>query len=382
MNAGYLGPRLNHAQLEELIKRAYEEKLALFIWGAPGIGKSMTVEKVARELAKIMGREYLKWNEISRKKRLEVAENPTKYFVLVDIRLSQYDPSDLKGIPRLDGLHTDWRPPLWLYTLSLEGAAGIIFLDELNLAPPSVQSAAYQLVLDKCLGDYRLSPMVGVIAAGNPPDYRPHSHDPAPPLLNRFLNVELAIPDVDSWAQWALENGVDPRIVSFLKMRPELLFKWTPELRSAAFPTPRTWSFASTMLKKATDADGIGISVAAAVGVGVANEFLAFLKLTQGFDVQAILASPETAPLPKSPDEVYALLAALQSHYVKHRSPELLERMFILAQRISTELSAEYAIFLLKSLKAIDQDLFMRVGETSPTFGDLSKKIVPMAYGS
>jgi hypothetical protein len=372
---------LSHKQLEEAIRECYRKRLSLFVWGAPGIGKSQTVRKVARELAREMGREYLEWNEISREKRSEVAQDPAKYFVLLDLRLSQYDPSDLKGIPKLDGPYTDWKPPLWLYALSREGAAGFIFLDELNLAPPSVQSAAYQLVLDRCLSDYKLPGGVGVIAAGNPPDYRPHAHDPAPPLLNRFLNVELGIPDIDSWSEWALEHGVDPRIVSFLKMRPELLFKWTPEVRSAAYPTPRTWYFASVMLEGEDGMDGIGTKVAAAVGEGVANEFLAFLKLTQKFDIGAVLGNPEAAELPKSPDQVYALLAALQSHYTKHRSPELLERMFLLAQRISTELSAEYSVFFLRSLKSIDKELFMRAGEASPRFEELSKRLVSMAYG-
>jgi MoxR-like ATPase len=373
--------RVNHRQLEALIRRCYKAGLSLCLWGAPGIGKSQTVRKVGRELAGEMGRRYAEWNGLPNRERAEVLRHPEAYFVLLDMRLSQYDPSDLKGIPNLEGPYTEWKPPLWLHTLSREGAAGFIFLDELNLAPPSVQAAAYQLVLDRCVSDCRIAEGVGVIAAGNPPEYRPQAHDPPPPLLNRFLHVELEIPSPEAWAEWALQHGVDPRIVSFLRARPELLFRWDPESRSAAFPTPRTWEFASRLLEGEEDPESVRVRVSAAVGQGTAHEFAAFLKLCRGFDAGAVLADPEGFPLPREPDQVYALLASLQSHYLRHKEGEVLERLFALAHRLSSELSAEYSVYLLKSLKSLDPELFRRRAEESERFGRLAREIVGMAYG-
>ena len=208
---------VNHKDLEDLIMRHYKAEVPLYIWGATGIGKSETVDRKAKEIAESLGREYVKWNKISKKKKQEIAENPKKYFFLMDIRLSQLDPSDLRGLPALNGKETvEWKIPFWLHVASLEEAMGIIFFDEINLAPPSIQSAAYQLILDRELGEVPISKGVTSIAAGNRLEDKANVYDLPRPLQNRFDHVTLGIPTITQeckgdWGEWAMENKIDTR---------------------------------------------------------------------------------------------------------------------------------------------------------------------------
>ena len=130
--------QVNHNRLEKIIKIAYKTKTPLFIWGATGIGKSQTIRRVAENLAKELGLEFSD-NEIEDGK-----------FGFVDVRISQFEPSDLRGLPDIQGEKTKWKPPSWL-PRNPKGK-GIIFFDELNLAPPSIQASAYQLILDRKIG--------------------------------------------------------------------------------------------------------------------------------------------------------------------------------------------------------------------------------------
>jgi MoxR-like ATPase len=135
--------QVRHDQLKELVKLYYKAKKALFVWGATGVGKSQVVRQAAMEIAQELGLEYTE----------DVKHlNDEKYFVVIDIRLSQSDPSDLRGIPIYDKEHmaTVWLPP----ELFPRKGYGIIFFDELNLSPPLVQASAYQLILDRRLGTY------------------------------------------------------------------------------------------------------------------------------------------------------------------------------------------------------------------------------------
>ena len=106
-----------HIELSSLIKGYYEKKLALFIYGAFGIGKSFCVRDTAKALSEEKGKEFVEWNKSSREKKQEIFDSPDKYFVLIDERLSEYDSSDIKGLPDFkDGQETlEWKVPLILW---------------------------------------------------------------------------------------------------------------------------------------------------------------------------------------------------------------------------------------------------------------------------
>ena len=147
---------VNHNELKALVKLYFKAKRALFCWGATGIGKSQTVKQAGHEIAETLKLTYTE--DISK-------INDDEHFVVIDIRLAQCDPSDLRGIPIYDKEKTAtvWLPP----EMFPRSGKGIIFFDELNLAPPLVQASAYQLILDRRLGTYCVPDGFLVIAAGN-----------------------------------------------------------------------------------------------------------------------------------------------------------------------------------------------------------------------
>ena len=177
------------------------------LWGAPGIGKSQLISQVAKQHG----------------------------VPLIDIRLSQMEPSDLRGIPFRKGERVEWAVPQMLPNAKEHGEKGILFLDEITTAPPSVSAAAYQLILDRKLGDYRVPEGWCIFAAGNRQGDRGVSYVMPAPLANRFSHFEFSL-NLDDWVAWAFQNNIDERLIAFLRFRPDLLFKFDAEKNPTTFP--------------------------------------------------------------------------------------------------------------------------------------------------
>jgi MoxR-like ATPase len=245
----------------------------VMIWGAPGIGKSTIVDTVAKE------------------RKMQV----------VDLRLSQLAPSDLRGLPVPDKetRTAQWYPPEFLPT---EGR-GVLFLDEINMAPPVVQGIAQQLVLDRRVGNYTLPPDWHVWAAGNRKEDRAAVFDFSSALANRFIHLEVE-PDFNSFRDWGIRKGLDDRILSFLAFRVALLHKMDPV--SPNWPSPRTWEKAASLFK----AD---LSIAPAVGDPVAAEFSAYLELYDQLpDIDEVMTGKGDAlAFPDEPSKRYAITYGL-----------------------------------------------------------------------
>jgi MoxR-like ATPase len=340
---------VDHQQLKELIQKSYVYKVPLFIWGATGIGKSDTVREASKDLAKSLNKEY----------KDGMNGDPTKEFCVVDARLSQFDPSDLRGLPFVtqDG-KTRWAYPDWL---PREGQ-GLLFLDECNLAPPLVQSSAYQLILDRKLGTYSVPEGWAIIAAGNRLEDKAHIFEMAGPLCNRFCHVELQIPNVQDWTSWALENKIDSRIVTFLNFKPSFLYRFEEKLKEKAFPTPRSWSRYCSQLH---------ILISSAVGEGVATEMVAYLKLTQKIDINEILTHPEKIKTLTTIDLKYTLLSALSEIAKKDKKKETLEKVV----NCCDHFEPEFAILLLRFLKYNVTD-FVKSVQHSDKMSGVCKKYV------
>jgi MoxR-like ATPase len=284
--------------LFKTISIALDADLPFFFWGPPGIGKSAIVRQVA---------EARGWTEANRR--------------FVDVRLSQMEPVDLRGLPVPDPVarKTVWLPPAWL---PFEGSdwpdEGALFLDEASSAAPSVQAAAYQLVLDRQLGEARMKRGWRLALAGNRVSDGGVAFRLAMPLANRMLHLVRETPDLSEWTQWALtRGGIDPLIIGFLQFRPSLLFTFNEALkaRESAFATPRSWEMVSRLLATATEAKHglLEALIAGAVGAGIALEFMAWLKMKDELpDLDALLAGKPVPVLGKDrPDKGYACAVAL-----------------------------------------------------------------------
>jgi len=334
--------KVNHKELTELIKVAYETKTPLFIWGGTGIGKSTIVRDTAEEIAK--------------EKSLEFSDEDVENgkFGFEDVRISQLEPSDLRGLPIVDKEKnsTRWLIPNWLP--KNPESSGILFFDELNLSPPSIQAVAYQLILDRKIGDYVLPKGWVVVSAGNRVEDRANVFEMAMPLANRFIHSELNIPDKDLWSKWALDNEIDNRIISFIQFKPSALYKADSKLKDKAFPTPRSWVYCSKLIKAKEDKKLLNLLVASSVGEAIGTEFSAFLRLQNKINLKEIMENPKKVADIKEIDLRYILLGTIAENYRKDK--KILEKSF----ELCSYLEPEFAILLLRFLKGTDKNHFQK----------------------
>ncbi len=274
----------------------------VFLWGAPGVGKSRVVAQVAEDLG----------------------------MELRDIRAVLLDPVDLRGLPTIDAAgRARWCPPSFLP----DGGRGILFLDELNAAPPLVQAACYQLILDRQLGEYRLPDGWAVVAAGNREQDRAVTHRMPTALANRMVHLDFET-DLDDWLCWAQGASIRPEVTAFLRFRPRLLHDFDPAVADRAFPSPRTWEYVSDMLAAGPDEAVEYDLVRGAVGEGAAAEFAGFLRVWRDLpEPCAVLAAPHDAPVPDEPAAAYAICEAL----ARHAAPGTMEALVCYAGRLPVE---------------------------------------------
>jgi MoxR-like ATPase len=245
--------------------------LSTMIWGPPGIGKSSIVAQTA------------------------------SHFDLgcIDVRLSQLAPTDLRGLPVPEDGVSRWYPPEFL---PREGR-GILFLDELNMAPPAMQGMAQQLILDRRVGSYTVPAGWFIWAAGNRKEDRAAVFDMPAPLANRFVHLEVE-PDFESFKAYALAQGLHEQIIAFLSYRTALLHHM--DHQQPAWPSPRSWEMASRL-------HGASLDIGPVVGHAAAAEFRAFVSLYAALvDLEAILRGEGAGlPFPAEPSQRYALTVGL-----------------------------------------------------------------------
>jgi hypothetical protein len=237
------------------LRRAFKAQRPVFLWGPPGIGKSDIVKQLGEELEAHV----------------------------IDIRLSLWEPTDIKGIPYFDAntSRMAWAPPIELPN-EVEAAKHkniILFMDEMNSAAPAVQAAAYQLVLNRRVGTYKLPDNVFIVAAGNREADKGVTYRMPAPLANRFVHMEMRV-DWDDYFSWATENRQHKDVVGFLTFSKKDLYDFDPRSSSKAFATPRSWAFVSELLfDDDEDENTLTDLVSGAVGEGLAIKFMAHRKI-------------------------------------------------------------------------------------------------------
>ena len=321
-------------QIAKILHKLVDEKIATFIWGAPGVGKSSVVKEIAAQ----------------------------KEIGFIDLRLSLLDPTDLKGIPFYDkeSRRALWAPPAFLP----QNGEGILFLDELNTASPSLQASAYQLILDRAIGEYRLPEGWAVVAAGNREGDRGVVYKMASPLANRFIHLELDV-DIDDWRYWAYENGIDDSIIAYIGYKNEHLFTFDPKSGERSFATPRSWEFVDKILKSDLDRTLLLETISGAVSKEVAVSFLGFAKVHADLpDIEMILQG-KSKEYPTRIDVLYVLASVLVSRYLALRDEQTLENII----DYTLSLESEFAVMIVQDLQRVGVDML-----TSDSFRRWSKK--------
>ena len=293
---------MKHSEVLQAVHTCMSADVPLLIHGKPGVGKSALVKAVAAEY------------------KME----------LRDIRAALLDPVDVMGVPVPDRetRETNWfTPELWP-----SKGKGILFLDELPQATVAVQKALSQLVLDRTIGtSYKLPKGWRILAAGNYTTDRAGAGELLSQFKNRFVHVDYEV-DMNDWVTWAIKEDVKTEVIAFVRFRPELLHDM--DVSQNAFPTPRSWEFASDILKANPDKEVEYDLLKGTVGEGAAAELTAFLKIFRTLpDPDHILLDPMNAEVPTDPATLYALTGALAA-----RSSEVtFERIVNYGKRILPE---------------------------------------------
>ena len=337
------------AQLLAVLEREFSSTDAghhtpVMLWGPPGVGKSEMITQVAD------------------KHNVQV----------IDIRLSQMEPTDLRGIPfRVEDM-VEWAIPAILPDVERHGERGILFLDEITSAAPTVSAAAYQLILDRRLGEYKVPDGWAIFAAGNRQGDRGVTYTMPAPLANRFSHFEVDT-HLDDWVAWAYDHDIDERVIAFLRFRPELLFDFDPAHNPVAFPSPRSWEFAHRGLYKFGDNPELLLgTLQACVGPAAGIELKAFVdNLDNMPDIDAILRG-EDINVPKEIDLQYAVAAALVGRAIRAKKEDTREQTWghILDYARSFP-QREMGVMLVSDMhRAVGEEMF-----TVPQFATWAKDI-------
>lgn len=273
---------------KKALLHAMKKRRPIFMWGPPGIGKSDIVKQVNNEFDNSL---------------------------LIDVRLSLWEPTDIKGIPYFDSNvgKMVWGAPSELPDEEMASKYNHItlFLDELANAAPSVQAAAYQLILNRRVGEYVLPDNVSIVAAGNREGDKGVTFQMPSPLANRFIHIELEV-SFDDWANWAVDHRIHKDVIGFLEFSKNDLYDFDPKYPTKSFATPRSWEFVSELLDDDLDEQTTRILVAGSIGEGLANKFIGHRKIAGSLPKPEKVLSGEVTTLDtKEISAMYSLIVSL-----------------------------------------------------------------------
>ena len=305
---------------------------SVMLWGAPGVGKSQGIRQIASKI------------EASTGKRVHVT----------DVRLLLFNPIDLRGIPTAneDKTLAVWLRPQIFDMDPSEDVINILFLDEISAAPQSVQAAAYQITLDRTVGEHRLPANCIVIAAGNRVTDKSVAYKMPKALANRLLHLEVST-DMESWRAWAVSRGINEKVTGFLSFKPDRLMAFDPAADDLAFATPRAWEVVSNILNTVSDdIDSVFTLIAGVIGSGTAAELRAWSRIYDKLpDIERIFSGTERR-VPKGTDALYALVSSMSKYASEHR-----EDLDAIANSIeyAEKLPPDFSVVLMQDYMNIEE---------------------------
>lgn len=256
----------------------------VFIWGAPGIGKSALVEKFAEEVG----------------------------LPCVSLLGSQLAPEDIIGIPQIKGETSEFLPPKMI----ARKEPYVLFLDELNACSQEVQKAFYSLIHERRIGEYHLPEGSIVVGAGNRAGDSAIVKTMSSALINRMFHVQMRA-DSRQWIKWAQGAGLHPWVTDYISQRPDHLFSAPPKTEEP-FSTPRSWHMLSDALteygagKREIPAEILKMLSYACLTPSHAGMFLAYTKNIKNTHLLDHIIAQE-AKWPSKPEDRDTLYFLAQS---------------------------------------------------------------------
>lgn len=278
---------------------------SVMLWGPPGVGKSQGIKEIA-----------------------EVIEQKTnKKVVVTDVRLLLFNPVDLRGIPTAneDKTLAVWLKPKIFKMDEDKGTVNILFLDEISSAPPSVQAAAYQITLDRMVGEHKLPDNCIVIAAGNRVTDKSVAYNMPKALANRLCHLQIKT-DADSWHDWAIKSGVHPFVAGYLEYNRVMLMQFEASEAALSFPTPRSWEMVSNILNSTKEEfDGIYPMIVGCIGYDTAAKFRSWAMLYQNMPSMEKIFNGEKVGVPKASELHIVLRSAMVAYARENPIKELID---------------------------------------------------------
>ncbi len=271
---------------------------SVMLWGPPGVGKSQGIRQVAKGIAEKTG------------KKVEIT----------DVRLLLFNPVDLRGIPTAneDKTLAIWLKPKIFQMDDSDEIINILFLDEISAAPQSVQAAAYQITLDRTVGEHRLPDNCIVIAAGNRVTDRSVAFTMPKALANRLCHIEI-VGDSKSWHDWAIGAGVNSIVLGFLDYNPSMLMNFEPMSDGLSFPTPRSWEMVSNILNHVSEnITEVYPLIAGCVGDAAAYELRSWSEIYSKIPKVETIFDGSAIAIPSRPEILFALSAQITMYAQKH----------------------------------------------------------------
>lgn len=333
MHVGKMVEKLSSAYCT-IIQNNYPIKTmpSVMLWGPPGVGKSQAVRQIAKEIGERTG------------KRVNVT----------DVRLLLFNPIDLRGIPTANADKTlaVWLKPQIFQMDSDDNIVNILFLDEISAAPQSVQAAAYQITLDRVVGEHKLPDNCIVIAAGNRMTDKSVAFKMPKALANRLMHIEIA-GSFNAWKAWAIRSGINEKVLGFLSFRQNYLMGFDSSSDDLAFATPRSWEMVSNLLNcVCDDIDDMFSLISGIVGSGVAVEFRTWAKVYKDLPNIEDVFDGKTMKMPTGTDAMYALTASMTTYARDHK-----EEMGRIANsiRYAEKMPPDFSTVLMKDYMYIDK---------------------------
>ena len=305
---------------------------SVMLWGAPGVGKSQAVRQIADE----------------------IHANTGKKTVVTDVRLLLFNPIDLRGIPTANADKTlaVWLKPQIFQMNESKNVVNILLLDEISAAPQSVQAAAYQITLDRIIGEHKLPENCIVIAAGNRVNDKSVAYKMPKALANRLLHIEVES-YFKGWKDWAVRSGINEKVLGFLSFRNDYLNDTNVLSEDLAYSTPRSWEMVSNILNNvSSDVEEMYSLIAGLIGVGTAVEFRTWCKVYSQLPKIEDIFQGKAVAVPKSTDVLYALVYAMLG-YARNHKDDLRQIGYSIAY--ADKLPPDFALILMKDYMSIEK---------------------------
>lgn len=305
---------------------------SVMLWGPPGVGKSQAIKQIAREISDSTG----------------------KKTVVTDVRLLLFNPIDLRGIPTAneDKTLAIWLKPQIFNMNPSDNVVNILFLDEISAAPQSVQAAAYQITLDRVVGEHKLPDNCIVIAAGNRITDKSVAYKMPKALANRLMHIEV-VSSFKAWKDWAIKSGIHQKVIGFLSFRNDLLNNDNVSSEELAFNTPRSWEMVSNILNAVSDdVDKVYQLISGLVGNGAAIEFRTWCKVYNKLPNIEDIFLGKNVEVPKETDVMYALIYSMVGYARIHKNDL---RAIGKSISFSEKLPPDFSVILMKDYMSIEK---------------------------